>query len=163
MWQEPLATSLRGLWVSGTPVTVQWWNEQKGGVPKTDQVRERGLTQNSRVGIPKRLRPITAETRPKRGTLETAWVAFHSAQWRGSPKNPVCEREGTSRTSRSVLSRTQAAGRRDATQSPSLRPACRHLGPPEVGPLRVIHGHPTYTSELECSETVMSGFDTFVS
>ena len=39
--------------------------------------------------------------------------------------------------------------------------------PPEVGPQRVIHGRPTYTSEVDCrqegSETVMSEFDIFVS
>ena len=55
------------------------------------------------------------------------------------------------------------AGRRDTTQSRSLRPACRHLEPREVCPLRVIHGRLTYTSELECSVTVKSEFDIFIS
>ena len=35
-----LATSLRGLWVSGILSPGQWWNERIGGDPKTDQVTQ---------------------------------------------------------------------------------------------------------------------------
>ena len=37
VWAGLLTTSLRGLWVSGLPATVQWRTERKGGDPKTDQ------------------------------------------------------------------------------------------------------------------------------
>ena len=51
----PLTTSLRGLWVSGLLPRCNG-GTRKGGDPKTDQ-RRRGLTQNSRTGNPKRVRP----------------------------------------------------------------------------------------------------------
>ena len=38
----PLTTSLRGLWVSGNAGTGQWWNERRGGDPKTDRATQRG-------------------------------------------------------------------------------------------------------------------------
>ena len=60
----------------------------------------------------------TAETE-KKGTLETAWVAFHSAE-RGGAERPRCAKGGDPRTPGNVLSRTQVAGRRDATQARSL-------------------------------------------
>ena len=36
----PLTTSLRGLWVSGSAGTGQWWNVRRGGDPKADQVTQ---------------------------------------------------------------------------------------------------------------------------
>ena len=38
----PLTTSLRGLWVSGNAGTGQWWNERRGGDPRTDRATQRG-------------------------------------------------------------------------------------------------------------------------
>ena len=41
----PLTTSLRGLWVSGNAGTGQWWNERRGGDPKTDRATQGAATQ----------------------------------------------------------------------------------------------------------------------
>ena len=52
----PLTTSLRGLWVSGLlPPGNGGTNEGAATLKPTK--RQRGLTHNSRAGIPKRLRP----------------------------------------------------------------------------------------------------------
>ena len=53
----PLTTSLRGLWVSGSAGTGQWWTVLKGRRPKNRPSDARGLTQNSQAGNPKRTRP----------------------------------------------------------------------------------------------------------
>ena len=50
---EPLATSLRGLWVSGNPSSWQWCTEEKGDDPRTDQTAS-GLPHNPWAGNPKR-------------------------------------------------------------------------------------------------------------
>ena len=75
---HPSCDGTAGYLISGTvgqwyPVTGQWWNERKGGDPRTDQVTKE-LTHKSRVGIPKRLRP-NCPSSTKKGALEPAWVA----------------------------------------------------------------------------------------
>ena len=67
--------------------TVQWWNEQKGGDPRTDQAKKGG----PRAGIPKRLRPNCHEERYSRTSVGIAPRG-------GDPKTPV--REGDREPSR---------------------------------------------------------------
>ena len=68
----PLTTSLRGLWVSGLPATVQWWSEcWRSGDPKTDQV-----TQGADSELPGWQPKENATSLPhKEDTLKSAWVA----------------------------------------------------------------------------------------
>ena len=123
--------------------------------------RQKRLTHNSRAGNPERPGPNCHEEK----------VLSNQRDWRHCTREgaqgPQCAKGMGPKDTRTVLSRTQVSGRRDATHSRSLRPAYRHLEPPEVCPLRVIQGRPTYTSEVACrqevSGTVMSEFDIFVS
>ena len=70
-WAGPLTTSPRGLWVSGLPAPCNGGSSRRAATLGPTKQR-RGLTHNSRAGIPKRLRP-NCQSRP-RGTLEPAWV-----------------------------------------------------------------------------------------
>ena len=64
---------------------VQWWNEQRGGDPRTDQVTQED--DSDRAGIPKRKRP-NRHSSPKGGTLKPAWHA--SAHKGEEARGPKC-------------------------------------------------------------------------
>ena len=66
---EPLATSLRGLWVSGNPSSGN--GGQKGGDPRIDQATK-SMTETP-GWHPKKPLPCTC---PTRGTLRSTRVAF---------------------------------------------------------------------------------------
>ena len=81
-------------------------------------IRRRGRL-GPRAGIPKRKRP-NCHSSPKRGTLKSAWDA---SAHEGEGARGQCAKGKGPRTPWTVPSKTQAAGRRDATQCWSLRPA----------------------------------------
>ena len=66
------------------PATGQWWNERRGGDPRTDHATQRGLTHNSRTGNPKRLRSNCHSSLLV--LSKTAWVA----QNREGAQGPQC-------------------------------------------------------------------------
>ena len=91
--------------------------------------KDRSLTKGSDSKLPGWQPKEKATQLPQEGELSKQRGWHQCTKGRG-PKDP-----------RTVLSRTQVAGRRGATQSRSLRPAYRHLEPPAVGPLRVLQGN----------------------
>ena len=99
------------------PVTGQRWTGHKGGDPKTDQARK---------GADSELpgwQPAEKVPQPPRQKKE---VLSEQRGWRSTARKgeeaqrPRCVKGGDPRTPRSVLSRTQTAGRLDAAQSRSL-------------------------------------------